>query len=606
MKKKLFGLLLGFCTLASITAQPNVSGISEPLEVVKLIGDKLIRDTPFKYRLNIQANRPQFNGLHFVDFGRTFGSGQPAVAYAYTHLTAGKDTKMTIQTAHNDGCKIWVNGQLAYEKRGKHKLEIKYEERSVEMSDQFTVSLKKGENSVLIKSETYGNEWVVYLQPPSLKGAVVSQSLDYPEIGLKNVPYIDQKIAQLTNWLVIGPFANPAGNGIDVSYAPEKEIAFGTMYDGITTPITWTIPKLEVLGELIDPLPWGTNYTWNYHNGGVAWAMQNLAEVSGEDKYDQYATNFCDFHINGAPFVNYQVKNLRSINSANSGFLFSPLLDFTLAPALPFIYRLRKEASFPNREAYTEYIGRMLTYAKEEQVRLPGDNIYTRLTPERYTTWVDDMFMGIPFLSQAAQYAASPEEKKLFLNDAADQAVKFNNHVWNSDANLYMHAKYSKKDVKLPHWSRANGWGIWATTEVLKVLPKNHPQYKTILNHYRKHVDALVALQNSNGFWLQVLDRPDSREEVSGTAIFTMAIARGITNGWLKSGKYKPYALKGWNALKTQIEPDGNVHNICYGTMCSEDVQYYMDRPFYDNDTHGLFAVLFAGIEMHRMQKATK
>jgi rhamnogalacturonyl hydrolase YesR len=467
-------------------------------------------------------------------------------------------------------------------------MEIRFEERSVEMADQFTVKLKKGENSLLIKSETYGDEWVVYLQPPSLKGAVLCEVVKYPEIGLKSVPNVDQRIAELTNWLIIGPFANSDEIGMDTPYAPEKEIVFGKMYDGAVSPITWTIQKLEVLGEEINPLPWGTNYTWNYHNGGVAWAMQQLAEVTGEAKYNQYATNFCDFHIKGAPFVNYQVKILRAVNSANNGFLFSPLLDFTLAPALPFIYKLRKEESFANRDDYQQYIDRMLKYAKDEQVRFPGSNIFTRLTPEKYTTWVDDMFMGIPFLVQAAQYASTPEEKKLFLDDAANQAVRFNEQVWDKDVNLYVHARYSEKEVKLPHWSRANGWGIWATTEVLKVLPKNHPNYKTILNHYRKHVDALVALQNKNGFWLQVLDRPDSREEVSGTAIFTMTIARGITNGWLNEKKYKPYVLKGWKALKTQIKPDGTVHNICYGTMCSEDVNYYLDRPFYDNDTHGL------------------
>jgi len=603
MKNRLITLVLLIVAGFNLQAQQNVSKISDPLEVVRIIGDKLIRDTPFKYRLTIADNNQLFNGLHFVDFGRTFGLKQPAVAYAFTQLSVLQDTVLTIQTAHNDGCKIWVNGGLVYEKHGKQKLEIRFEERSVEMSDQFAFHLKKGENNMLVKSETVGNEWVVYLQPPSLKGAVVGDSTEYPIIGLKSVPNVDPKIAELTNWLVIGPFANPEGKGMDVPYAPEIEIVFGKMYEGAENPVTWTIPKIEILGDMINPLPWGTNYTWNYHNGGLAWAMQNLAEVTGERKYSQYATNFCDFHINGTPFVNYQVKTLRAINSANNGFLFSPLLDFTLAPALPFIYKLRKDSSFENKEAYSKYINRMLKYAKDEQVRLPGSNIFTRVTPEKYTTWVDDMFMGIPFLMQTAQYLSSPEERKLFLDDAANQAVKFNDQVWDKDANLYMHAKYSGKDVKLPHWSRANGWGIWATTEVLKVLPKNHPNYKTILKHYQTHVDALVALQNKNGFWLQVLDRPDSREEVSGTAIFTMAIARGITNGWLNAKKYKPYVLKGWDALKTQIETNGTVHNICYGTMCSDDVEYYINRPFYDNDTHGLFAVLFAGIEVSNMYK---
>ena len=601
MKNTCLVLLLFFFAASEPNAQTNVSGMTDPLAVVKLIGDKLVRDTQFKYRLSIPANNTRLDGLHFVDFGRTFGLGQPAVAYAYTHLTAESDCEMILETAHNDGCKIWVNGRLVYEKRGKHTLELRFEERGVEMSDEFTLQLKKGENSLLIKSETSGNEWVVYLQPPGLKGAVVSQSVNYPEIGLKSVPNIDKKIAELTNWIIIGPFANSSGNGITTSFAPEKEIVFGKMYEGASGPVTWAIPKVEILGDLIDPLPWGTNYTWNYHNGGVAWAMQQLSEVTGEKKYSRYAKDFCDFHINGVPFVTYQVEILRALNSANKGFLYSPLLDFTLAPALPFIYRLRKEQTFDNRMAYVNYINRMLKYARDEQVRFPGSNIYTRLTPEKYTTWVDDMFMGIPFLVQAAQYAGTPEERTAFLNDAASQTVRFNDQVWDKKAGLYMHARYSERDVRLPHWSRANGWGIWATTEVLKVLPKDHPYYKVILDHYRKHVGALATLQNKNGFWLQVLDRPDSHEEVSGTAIFTMAIARGINNGWLNAKKYKPCVLKGWEAIKTQIEPDGTVHNICYGTMCSEDVNYYMNRPFYDNDTHGLFAVLFAGIEVNAL-----
>jgi hypothetical protein len=38
--------------------------------------------------------------------------------------------------------------------------------------------------------------------------------------------------------------------------------------------------------------------------------------------------------------------------------------------------------------------------------------------------------------------------------------------------------------------------------------------------------------------------------------------------------------------------------------MCSEDVNYYLERPFYDNDTHGLFAVLFAAIKMSKLSKS--
>ena len=82
-----------------------------------------------------------------------------------------------------------------------------------------------------------------------------------------------------------------------------------------------------------------------------------------------------------------------------------------------------------------------------------------------------------------------------------------------------------------------------------------------------------------------------------------MAIARGVTNSWLDKSEYKNVVLKGWNAIKTKIDSDGTVHDICMGTMCSEDVNYYINRPYYDNDTHGLFAVLFAGLEVNNLLK---
>jgi rhamnogalacturonyl hydrolase YesR len=80
-----------------------------------------------------------------------------------------------------------------------------------------------------------------------------------------------------------------------------------------------------------------------------------------------------------------------------------------------------------------------------------------------------------------------------------------------------------------------------------------------------------------------------------------MAIARGVTHGWLDAKRYESVAVKGWNAVKSEIEPCGTVHKICVGTMCSEDVNYYIARPFYKDDTHGLFAVLFAGIDVYKM-----
>lgn len=579
--------------------------MNSPLESTRRIADKLVRDTPFRYRLELAPVNHEFSnetigGLQCVDFGRTFGLGRPAMAYAWTCLTAPADVEIAVQIEHNDGCQIWLNGEVIHQKSGDRDLRLVFDERSVELSHHCLLRLRRGTNILLVKSETRGNEWRFYLQPPSLKGAVVHGLDAPPRIGLHGVPDIDGKVADLTNWLVVGPFANDHRD-LAAPLPPENGLAFGRMFHGLDGPVTWTIPKIEVLGEIIGWQPWGSLYHWSYYNGGTAWAMRHLAAATGMEEYRKFADHFCDYHLDGIPFVEHQVKTLSAVNSANHFILDSPLLDFTLAPSLPFLDRLLTEPGFPGRDRYEKWIGKMLDYARRGQVRLPGHEIYTRLTPLEYTTWVDDMFMGIPFLVHASRLAADDRTRNELLDDAACQVLGFNTQVWDEEAQLYMHARYSDSSAKFPFWSRCNGWAIWAMSEVLLHLPGDHPHHPAIIGHFRIHATSLARCQNPDGFWPNVLDHPDSRPEVSGTAIFTMAIARGINHGWLDPGVFAPVAIKGWKALESQIEPDGTVHNICEGTMCSEDVSFYLDRPFYDDDTHGLFAVLFAGIEVGKL-----
>ncbi|MXV17068.1 hypothetical protein GS398_17340 [Pedobacter sp. HMF7056] len=97
-----------------------------------------------------------------------------------------------------------------------------------------------------------------------------------------------------------------------------------------------------------------------------------------------------------------------------------------------------------------------------------------------------------------------------------------------------------------------------------------------------------------------MLTRPDSYQELSGTAIVTMTIARGLNNGWLSKEVYEKCARNGWEAIASAIETDGKVH-ICVGTMSSEDGSYYLTRPKIDDDSHEIIGLIFAGIEMEKL-----
>ncbi len=593
-------LLLGSQTFAQ---SPSLSQ-EKPLTIVKIVADKIVRETLFKFQLVLAPNTSQFDCIQFVDFGRTFGLGKPGVAYALSQLVSKVDTAFTIQVSHNDGLKIWINGRVVYTKDGARKVNIKPRERDIALDDEFHVKLKKGVNSILVKSETRGNEWIFYLQP---KGALLEdRKPGSPNLTLDGMPQVSPDIAKLTNWLVVGPFDDHENNGnytgLSHNYGPEDGLEVGKLYSAGIKNTTWTIPKIEIFGDVIDAKPfWGTYYNWNYHAGGVAWAMAHLSEATGDQKYSDFSNNWTDFMLDKKPFVGYQVNTLNGFQSIDHQLFDTPLLDFTAAPALPFIYRLVEHKQFEKRGQYEALVKTIKEYVVHQQIRLPGGN-FARETPEKYTTWVDDMFMGIPFIVQAALETKNPKEKEALLNDAANQILAFDKQLFDPAVNLYQHAQFTAHKEKFPYWSRANGWGIWATTEVLMNLPENHPKRKEIMSYYCKHVDALVNLQNQQtGFWYNVLNRPDSYQELSGTAIFTMAIARGINNGWLDRAKYEKSALLGWKAIVSSVDNDGTVHNICVGTMTSQDVNYYINRPKIDDDSHGMIGLIFAGIEMDKL-----
>jgi hypothetical protein len=78
---------------------PTLPIMIQPLEIVRRIGDKLIRDTPFAYqlepaRVNCEFANETTAGMQFVDFGRTFGLGRSALACAWTCITAPRDMEV--------------------------------------------------------------------------------------------------------------------------------------------------------------------------------------------------------------------------------------------------------------------------------------------------------------------------------------------------------------------------------------------------------------------------------------------------------------------------------------------------------------------------------
>jgi unsaturated rhamnogalacturonyl hydrolase len=611
-KLAIAGLFL-FYAIQPILAQPGQLAAKEglqnftiwqnrpPLETIQAVGHQVIRSTPFQYKLQLEKASALFDFIKPVDFGRSFGQREDAYAVALSELIAARDTTIYLEVSHNDALTVFLNGIEVYRKEGKRSFQAIPHERHIELTDRFKADLRKGKNTLYLRSETKGNRWLVYLQPQ--QSTIEFSPVQGLQLSIAGIPGVDRSIAELSNWLILGPFSNTNPPPV----LPGNPFVIGKTYPGLDGPATWTIPRTEIWTNVLNPHPlWGTLYNYNYHTAGLAWAMGNLGKTTGNQAFKDYVFRYCDFMLEAREMVQYQYQQLHGFRSVQHHLINTPLLDFTAAPTLPFAWALSEYPDFAQRKAYLDRVEEIKTYLKKEQVRLP-DGTFTRETPEKMTTWVDDMFMGIPFLLHAGMAATSPQEKTEYLNEAARQVLGFNKQVFDAKDHLYHHAAYSTHGSKIPYWSRANGWGIFATSLVLQQLPKNHPSFKTILEHFKNHCEQLVGLQDKkSGFWHQILNDQESYLETSGTAIFTMALARGLNEGWLKGKKFEDAAALGWQAITSQISPEGDVYNICIGTMSSEDPNYYKTRPLVKSDSHGLIGVFWAAMEMDRLAKKGK
>jgi unsaturated rhamnogalacturonyl hydrolase len=183
------------------------------------------------------------------------------------------------------------------------------------------------------------------------------------------------------------------------------------------------------------------------------------------------------------------------------------------------------------------------------------------------------------------------------------QVEKFNHYLYNPSSGLYYHSWYSDLDVNgVAKWGRCNGWIMLAQVDLLEQLPEDYPGRDKLLRILLQQVVGAARYQSPSGLWHQILDKNDSYLETSVTAMFTYSIAKAVNEGWLDK-RYISVAMHGWEGVKSQINENGQVSNICIGTMIEDNIAYYYNRPAPLGDTHGLGPILMAGNEIIRYRK---
>lgn len=252
-------------------------------------------------------------------------------------------------------------------------------------------------------------------------------------------------------------------------------------------------------------------------------------------------------------------------------------VDYRVFGALPL------EIYLQNKDPRCKQLGLGLADAQWEKTTPDGITVEARY-------WIDDMYM-IPLL-QVQAFRASGDSK--YLDRAALAMCAYFDKMQESNG-LFFHGEKAHF-----FWGRGNGWMAAGSAELLRSLPENHPQHARILAGYRKMMASLLATQADDGMWRQLIDKPASWPESSGTAMFTFAMVTGVKNGWLDDKTYGPAARKAWLGLVALLDENANLREVCIGTNKGFDEEFYMARPRTAGDLHGQAPMLWTASALLR------
>lgn len=509
-----------------------------------------------------------------MNCARLFGIQLGKVAYAWSKgesVLPGRNP-FTLKGWSSGGLRIWVNGELVAvsEKEGLFEVEA---------------NLAYGTHNWLVESACGESDWGFSMEV-SAGDEAYSFSQPHPVKGTEEC------------WFYLGPLERSKDTDPERLQTMYRLFEAESAEDGSDKQTYWRVDRP---GVWIRPYLHNARYArWNYPIGVTLYGLLRTGRKLARTDMVRYVVQHLkacttmysyalwDREQYGYPAINTKLVDMKMLDDCGS--IGSAMLE------------ANKEAQDDGFVRLAHIIADYMAGTQERQ----EDGAFYRESKGYYmenTLWADDLYMSTPFLIR--YYELTGERK--WLDEAARQFLLFKKYLYLPDKKLMSHVYDFKFHMAngIP-WGRGNGWVIFSLSELLEVMPEDHPDRGDLLTFFRDFSEGLLARQGKNGLWHQVLTDEESFEETSCTSMFTYAFARGVRLGWLEKPRlYTDAVRKAWSGLISHaFEGNGSVHGVCCGSKYSYSPDYYKyDLKAVTNDPHGIGIVLLAGIEADAMNQ---
>ena len=336
---------------------------------------------------------------------------------------------------------------------------------------------------------------------------------------------------------------------------------------------------------------------WNYVDGCMMTALLNMARITGEKRYFDFAESFIDSFVAEDGSIRTFRADEHMLDDINEGRVLFELYDATGKE------KYRRGADF-------------LRKALDSQPRTEeGSWWHKEIYPDQ--VWLDGIYMAQPF---AALY-----EKHFGTGDYSDilkQVAIVRERMRDPKTGLYYHGYDASRKafwadpetgLSKSFWLRAIGWFFAALADLCEIIPEGETGLlKETLSDLAR--DMMPFADPETGMYYQVVDRADLEGnylETSGSSMAAYAMLKGARLGILppETGEQGRKTFEG--IVRTNLSfSDGqlNLNNICLVAGLGPEnnrrrdgtAAYYLSEPVVRNEAKGIAPLLMCYTEMRR------
>ena len=334
---------------------------------------------------------------------------------------------------------------------------------------------------------------------------------------------------------------------------------------------------------------------WNYVDGCMMTALLNMARITGEKRYFDFAESFIDSFVLEDGSIRTFRADEHMLDDINEGRVLFELYDATGKE------KYRRGADF-------------LRKALDSQPRTEeGSWWHKQIYPNQ--VWLDGIYMAQPFAALYEKHFGTGN-----YSDILKQVSIVRERMHDPKTGLYYHGYDASRKafwadpetgLSKSFWLRAIGWFSAALADLCEIIPEVETGLlKETLSDLAR--DLLPFADAETGMYYQVTDRPDLEGnylETSGSSMVAYAMLKGARLKVLDAS-YAEHGRKTFDGIvRTCLSFSGkdlNLNNICLvGGLGPENnrrrdgtIAYYLSEPIVQNDAKGVAPLLMCYTEM--------